>query len=64
MPHTKLMMIDGVYDGGITPRVYTGSANFTTLENADDSLLRISGRDVHSQYLSWFYQIRSACRGG
>ncbi|WP_326637036.1 phospholipase D-like domain-containing protein [Nonomuraea fuscirosea] len=64
VPHTKLMMIDGAYDGGITPRVYTGSANFTTLENADDSLLRISGRDVHSQYLSWFYQIRSACRGG
>lgn len=63
VPHTKIMMIDGHYDDDITPRVYTGSANFTTLENADDSLLRISGRDVHSAYLSWFYDLRSACRG-
>ncbi|MFC5833858.1 phospholipase D-like domain-containing protein [Nonomuraea insulae] len=63
VPHTKLMMIDGYYDDDITPRVYTGSANFTTLENADDSMLRIAGRDVHSKYLSWFYEIRSACGG-
>ncbi|WP_219505439.1 phospholipase D-like domain-containing protein [Nonomuraea ceibae] len=62
VPHAKLMMIDGFYDDDITPRVYTGSANFTTLENADDSLLRISGRDVHTPYLSWFYKIRDTCR--
>ncbi|MEU6715800.1 phospholipase D-like domain-containing protein [Nonomuraea sp. NPDC046802] len=63
VPHTKIMMIDGFYDDDITPRVYTGSANFTTLENADDSMLRIAGRDVHSAYLSWFYTLRSACGG-
>ncbi|TYB51611.1 hypothetical protein FXF51_53125 [Nonomuraea sp. PA05] len=60
--HNKLMMIDGFYDDDITPRVYTGSANFTALENADDAFLRISGRAVHDQYLSWFYGLRSACR--
>ncbi|MFC4116737.1 phospholipase D-like domain-containing protein [Nonomuraea zeae] len=63
VPHTKIMMIDGYYDDDITPRVYTGSANFTTLENADDSMLRIAGRDVHTKYLSWFYNLRSACGG-
>ncbi|GAA2205989.1 hypothetical protein GCM10009850_014470 [Nonomuraea monospora] len=60
--HNKIMMIDGFYDDDITPRVYTGSANFTALENADDAFLRISGRAVHDQYLSWFYGLRSACR--
>ncbi|MGW0802421.1 phospholipase D-like domain-containing protein [Nonomuraea sp. NPDC002799] len=63
VPHTKIMMIDGHYDDDITPRVYTGSANFTTLENADDSMLRVAGRDVHTKYLSWFYNLRSACGG-
>lgn len=62
VPHTKLMMTDGFYDDDITPRVYTGSANFTHLENADDSIVRISGRDVHDQYLSYFYKIRDTCR--
>ncbi|WP_336212394.1 phospholipase D-like domain-containing protein [Nonomuraea sp. LPB2021202275-12-8] len=62
VPHTKLMMTDGFYDDDITPRVYTGSANFTHLENADDAQLRISGRDVHSRYLSFFYKIRDTCR--
>ncbi|GAA3568203.1 hypothetical protein GCM10022419_056330 [Nonomuraea rosea] len=63
VPHTKIMMIDGFYDDDITPRVYTGSANFTTLENADDSMLRVAGRDVHTTYLSWFYNLRTACGG-
>jgi phosphatidylserine/phosphatidylglycerophosphate/cardiolipin synthase-like enzyme len=63
VPHTKIMMIDGFYDDDITPRVYTGSANFTTLENADDSMLRVAGRDVHTAYLSWFYNLRTACGG-
>ncbi|MGA4988692.1 phospholipase D-like domain-containing protein [Nonomuraea bangladeshensis] len=61
--HTKIMMIDGFYDDDITPRVYTGSANFTTLENSDDSMLRIAGRGVHDQYLSWFHGLRRACGG-
>ncbi|MFD0466933.1 phospholipase D-like domain-containing protein [Nonomuraea thailandensis] len=60
--HNKLMMIDGFYDDDITPRVYTGSANFTYMENADDAFVRISGRAVHDRYLSWFYGLRSACR--
>ena len=61
VPHLKLMMTDGFYDDDITPRVYTGSANFTHLENADDAQLRISGRDVHTQYLSYFYKVRDTC---
>ncbi|MGP4093746.1 phospholipase D-like domain-containing protein [Nonomuraea sp. KM90] len=60
--HNKVMMIDGFYDDDITPRVYTGSANFTYMENADDAFVRISGRDIHSRYLSWFYGLRTACR--
>ncbi|MGP3954468.1 phospholipase D-like domain-containing protein [Nonomuraea sp. 3N208] len=60
--HNKVMMIDGFYDDDITPRVYTGSANFTYMENSDDSFVRISGRGIHSQYLSWFYGLRSACQ--
>ncbi|MFG1942272.1 phospholipase D-like domain-containing protein [Nonomuraea sp. NPDC048826] len=62
VPHLKLMMTDGFYDDDITPRVYTGSANFTHLENADDAQIRISGRDVHTQYLSYFYKVRDTCR--
>ncbi|MEV0590019.1 phospholipase D-like domain-containing protein [Nonomuraea cavernae] len=61
VPHNKLMMIDGFYDDDITPRVYTGSANFTHLENADDAQVRISGRLPHTTYLNWFYGLRRAC---
>jgi phosphatidylserine/phosphatidylglycerophosphate/cardiolipin synthase-like enzyme len=61
VPHTKLMMLDGFYHDDIVPRVYTGSANFYTMENSDDSTLRIMGRDTHSEYLSWFYKLRRAC---
>ncbi|WP_283742520.1 phospholipase D-like domain-containing protein [Streptomyces iconiensis] len=60
--HTKVMMIDGRYDDDITPRVYTGSANFTHLENADDSAVRIAGRDNHTAYLSWFWNLRDTCK--
>lgn len=60
--HTKVMMTDGFYDDDIEPRVYTGSANFSHLENSDDSFLRIMGRDVHDQYLAWFYDLRSFCQ--
>lgn len=62
VPHLKLMMTDGFYDDDITPRVYTGSANFTHLENADDAQIRIAGREVHSQYLSYFYKVRDTCK--
>lgn len=64
VPHTKIMMIDGAYDDDLVPRVYTGSANFTKLENSDDSQLRIMGRADHSAYLSWFYKVRAACAAG
>jgi phosphatidylserine/phosphatidylglycerophosphate/cardiolipin synthase-like enzyme len=62
VPHTKIMMTDGFYDDDTVPRVYTGSANFSHEENSDDSFLRIMGRDVHDQYLSWFYNLRQACQ--
>jgi hypothetical protein len=61
-PHAKVMMLDGFYDDDIDPRVYTGSANFTHLENSDDSQLRVTGRANHDRYLSWFYDLRSACQ--
>lgn len=32
------------------------------LENSDDSFPRIMGRDVHDQYLAWFYNLRSFCQ--
>jgi hypothetical protein len=62
VPHSKVTMIDGFYDDDIQPRVYTGSANFTHLENSDDSQLRITGRATHDAYLSWFYELRTACQ--
>ncbi|WP_147450926.1 phospholipase D-like domain-containing protein [Streptomyces hoynatensis] len=63
-PHAKVMLTDGFYDDDLVPRVYTGSANFTHLENSDDSQLRIMGRQVHDAYLSWFYDLRAACQAG
>jgi phosphatidylserine/phosphatidylglycerophosphate/cardiolipin synthase-like enzyme len=62
--HSKVMMIDGYYDDDITPRVYMGSANFTHMENADDSLVRIADGDVHRKYLDWFGDVRDACARG
>ncbi|MGP4109311.1 phospholipase D-like domain-containing protein [Streptomyces sp. 4N509B] len=62
-PHAKVMLIDGHYDDDTVPRVYTGSANFTHLENSDDSQLRVMGRAVHDQYLAWFTALRAACGG-
>lgn len=56
-PHNKQILIDGYYNGAITPRVYTGSANLTgsSLRSADEavvritsaSYLRIQGRGCH-----------------
>lgn len=61
-PHTKVMMLDGFYDDDIVPRVYTGSANLTHLENADDSQVRIAGRANHTAYLNWFWNLRDTCK--
>ncbi|MBD3010273.1 MULTISPECIES: phosphatidylserine/phosphatidylglycerophosphate/cardiolipin synthase family protein [unclassified Streptomyces] len=64
-PHNKQILIDGDYNGDITPRVYTGSANLTgsSLRSADEAFVRITSASYHAQYLSTFYEIRSACRG-
>ncbi|MGW3210349.1 phospholipase D-like domain-containing protein [Streptomyces sp. NPDC001135] len=64
-PHNKQILIDGSYDGDTTPRVYTGSANLTgsSLRSADEALVRIADASYHSQYLSTFYRIRTACGG-
>ncbi len=64
-PHNKEMLIDGDYNGDITPRVYTGSANLTgsSLRSADEAIVRITSAAYHARYLSTFYKIRSACAG-
>lgn len=64
-PHNKEILIDGAYDGDITPRVYTGSANLTgsSLRSADEALVRIASASYHAKYLSTFYKIRAACGG-
>jgi hypothetical protein len=65
-PHNKFMLIDGDYNGDITPRVYTGSPNFdgSSLRSSDQALVRITSASYHAAYLSYFYQIRSACAAG
>ncbi|SNT56923.1 Phosphatidylserine/phosphatidylglycerophosphate/cardiolipin synthase [Actinomadura meyerae] len=65
-PHNKIMMIDGDYNGSITPRVYTGSHNFniSALRLADETLLRITSAAYHASYLSYFYTVRDQCRRG
>lgn len=62
--HTKFWLIDGDYNGGITPRVYTGSHNWTGsgLRSADEAMVRITSSDYHAQYLSFFYKLRRTCR--
>ncbi|MFJ3505343.1 phosphatidylserine/phosphatidylglycerophosphate/cardiolipin synthase family protein [Streptomyces sp. NPDC090135] len=64
-PHNKQILIDGDYNGDITPRVYTGSANLigSSLRSADEAFVRITSADYHARYLSTFYKIRSACGG-
>ncbi|SDN25265.1 Phosphatidylserine/phosphatidylglycerophosphate/cardiolipin synthase [Streptomyces sp. cf386] len=64
-PHNKQILIDGDYNGDITPRVYTGSANLTgsSLRSADEAIVRVASASYHSRYLSTFYRIRSACGG-
>ncbi|MFW6692000.1 phospholipase D-like domain-containing protein [Streptomyces sp. MAR4 CNX-425] len=62
--HTKFWLLDGEYNGGITPRVYTGSHNWTGsgLRSADEAMVRITSADYHEKYLSYFYKIRDTCR--
>ncbi|MFD1323884.1 phospholipase D-like domain-containing protein [Micromonospora sonneratiae] len=65
-PHNKFMLLDGDYNGSITPRVYTGSPNFdgSSLRSSDQALVRITSAAYHASYLSYFYRIRSDCRSG
>ncbi|WP_419998299.1 phospholipase D-like domain-containing protein [Streptomyces boninensis] len=62
--HTKFWLLDGDYNGSITPRVYTGSHNWTGsgLRSADEAMVRITGADYHAKYLSYFYKIRDTCK--
>lgn len=64
-PHNKQILLDGDYNGDITPRVYTGSPNLTgsSLRSADEAIVRITSASYHARYLSAFYRIRSACGG-
>lgn len=61
--HTKLWLVDGMYDGGTTPRVYTGSHNWTgsALRSADETMLRISSATYYAQYLAFFNKLSAAC---
>lgn len=62
--HSKYMLIDGAYDDDITPRVYTGSHNYawSALRQSDETLVRIAGRDIHTEYLNNFWKVRDACK--
>ncbi|MEU8227917.1 phospholipase D-like domain-containing protein [Kribbella sp. NPDC048915] len=62
--HSKYLIIDGGYDDDIVPRVFTGSHNFSysALRQADESLVRVMGRTIHTEYLQNFWQIRDTCR--
>lgn len=64
-PHNKEMLIDGDYNGSITPRVYTGSPNLdgSSLRSSDEAMVRITDAGYHAKYLSTFYKIRTACGG-
>lgn len=59
--HTKIMMIDGMFNNKAQRLVYTGSDNFSTLANSDDTTLRITGNKVHQQYLKWINNMHEVC---
>lgn len=59
--HTKIMMIDGIVNNKVQQIVYTGSDNFTTLTNSDDTTLRIAGNKIHQQYLKWINNMHEVC---
>ncbi|WP_394851119.1 phosphatidylserine/phosphatidylglycerophosphate/cardiolipin synthase family protein [Pendulispora rubella] len=62
--HSKYMLVDGAYDDDIVPRVFTGSHNYaySALRQADETLVRVMGRAVHTDYLNNFYRLRDTCR--
>jgi hypothetical protein len=62
--HSKYMLIDGAYDDDIIPRVYMGSHNFSysALRQADEQVVRIMGRAVHTDYVNNFWHVRDTCR--
>ncbi|MGH8877313.1 MAG: phospholipase D-like domain-containing protein [Stackebrandtia sp.] len=61
--HSKYMLIDGAFDDDITPRVYTGSHNYawSALRQSDEALVRVQGREIHTEYLDNFYTVRDTC---
>jgi phosphatidylserine/phosphatidylglycerophosphate/cardiolipin synthase-like enzyme len=61
--HNKFWLIDGDYNGDITPRVYTGAANWdgSSLRSSDQAFVRIASDTYHAAYLSYFYKIRDTC---
>lgn len=63
-PHNKFLLIDGSYNGAITPRVYTGSPNLdgSSLRSSDQALVRIADASYHAAHLGYFYKIRTECR--
>jgi hypothetical protein len=61
--HTKVTMIKGPYGSeGTTPRVFTGSANFTALPSTDDAQLMVMGFSTWEKYQKWTDMIWSRCR--
>jgi phosphatidylserine/phosphatidylglycerophosphate/cardiolipin synthase-like enzyme len=63
--HSKYMLIDGGFADDITPRVYTGSHNYawSALRQSDETLMRITGRPWHDEYLNNFHTVRDTCAG-
>ena len=61
--HTKFMIVNGKFGEDTTPRVYTGSHNWTgsALRSADEAMLRIASEDYYSQYRSFFDKLSAAC---
>jgi hypothetical protein len=60
--HTKVTMIKGPYGSeGTTPRVFTGSANFTALPASDDAQLMVMGFSTWEKYQKWTDMIWSRC---
>ncbi|MGH8792139.1 MAG: phospholipase D-like domain-containing protein, partial [Stackebrandtia sp.] len=64
--HSKYMLVDGAFDDDIVPRTYTGSHNYaySALRQADESLTRIMGREIHDEYLRDFWNVRDTCIAG
>ncbi|WUH98963.1 hypothetical protein OHR68_36535 [Spirillospora sp. NBC_00431] len=59
--HTKITMINGPFKGDTTPRVITGSANFTMMSRSDDAELMIVGGGDYEKYARWYENLKDAC---